>query len=198
MTKAQKRASKPKKSATAKTVTSIADKENFKVLMANAALRPSVNAAAVMSEYAKPFGEQDVNALADALLKSIAEVHGGDLYRCEAMLVAQAHALQSIFMNFSRRALSQDYLQHLESFLRLAMKAQNQCRMTLETLATIKNPPIVYARQANVTTGPQQINNGTAAPSRAREIENLQNKLLGAQDVASQVGTSRQVAKLET
>lgn len=40
---------------------------------------------------------------------------------------------------------------------RMALKAQNQCRMTLETLATIENPPVVFARQANVTTGPQQI-----------------------------------------
>jgi hypothetical protein len=47
-------------------------------------------------------------------------------------------------------------------------------------LTWIKNPPIVYARQANVTTGPQQINNGVAAPLRAREIENQQSKLMEA------------------
>ncbi|MGP1609390.1 MAG: hypothetical protein ACTS5G_01695, partial [Burkholderiales bacterium] len=39
--------------------------------------------------------------------------------------------------------------------------------------------PVVFAKQANVTTGPQQINNGMAAPSRAREIENEQSKLSG-------------------
>jgi hypothetical protein len=54
--------------------------------------------------------------------------------------------------------------------MRMALRAQNQCRTTLETLAGIKNPPVVYAKQANVTTGPQQINNGVAAPSRGREI----------------------------
>ena len=63
--------------------------------------------------------------------------------------------------------------------MRLALRAQSQCRATLETLAAIKNPPIVYARQANVTTGPQQINNGTAAPSQAREIESEQTQLSG-------------------
>jgi hypothetical protein len=57
----------------------------------------------------------------------------------------------------------------------MALRAQSQCRATLETLAAIKNPPIVYARQANVTTGPQQINNGVASP-RAREIENEQTR----------------------
>src|ERR1035437_487018 len=103
MTKTPKRARKPKKPANA--VNSVADTEKAK-LLANAALRPSINAAAVMCEYAKPLGEIDVNDLADALLKSIDEVSGGNLYRCEAMLMAQAHALQPIFMNFSRRALS--------------------------------------------------------------------------------------------
>ena len=45
--------------------------------------------------------------------------------------------------------------------MRMAMKAQNQCRMTLETLATIKNPPVVFARQANINNGgQQQVNNG--------------------------------------
>ena len=40
--------------------------------------------------------------------------------------------------------------------MRMAMKAQNQCRMTLETLATIKNPPVVFAKQANINNGGQQ------------------------------------------
>ena len=38
--------------------------------------------------------------------------------------------------------------------MKLALKAQNQCRMTLETLAAIKNPPVIYARQANFANGP--------------------------------------------
>jgi hypothetical protein len=72
-----------------------------------------------------------------------------------------------------------DRLQRLEGFMRLALRAQSQCRTTLEALAAIKNPPIVYARQAKVTTGPQQINNGAAVASQAQEIENKQNQLSG-------------------
>jgi hypothetical protein len=67
----------------------------------------------------------------------------------------------------------------MEGFMRLALKAQSQCRATLETLAAVKNPPVVYARQANVTTGPQQVNNG-AWPNRAREKEIPQTQLSGA------------------
>jgi hypothetical protein len=63
-----------------------------------------------------------------------------------------------------------------ETYLRLALKAQSQCRATLETLAAIKNAPVIYARQANVTTGPQQVNNGVAAPTRGRESETAQNE----------------------
>jgi hypothetical protein len=38
--------------------------------------------------------------------------------------------------------------------MHLALKAQGQCRATLETLATIKSPPMVIARQANIAHGP--------------------------------------------
>ena len=67
-----------------------------------------------------------------------------------------------------------------ECNMRMALRAQSQCRATLETLAAIKNPPVLFARQANVTTGPQQINNGVAESSRAREIEAERTQLLRA------------------
>ena len=53
-----------------------------------------------------------------------------------------------------------------ERLMRLGLKAQSQARATLETLAQIKNPPVVYARQANVASGPQQNNFGV--PSRVQ------------------------------
>ena len=131
--------------------------------MAKMALRPSVNAAAVMVTYTKPLGEQDLAALVASLSAGMDDLWAGDLKHAEAMLYGQAHALQSIFMNLARRAASQEYLKQWEAYLRMALKAQNQCRMTLETLATIKNPPVVFARQANINNGgQQQVNNGPA------------------------------------
>lgn len=53
-----------------------------------------------------------------------------------------------------------------DRFMRLGLKAQDQCRHTLETLAVMKNPP-VFARQANIANGPQQVNNGHAPEPRA-------------------------------
>ena len=59
------------------------------------------------------------------------------------------------------------------------IKAQSQCRATLETLAAVKNPqPVAFVQQANIAHGPQQVNNGAAEASRAGKIENQPNKVL--------------------
>lgn len=151
-------------------------------------LRPSLNAAAVVEAYTSSIGEQDIEALMDSLTESMEKVWDGDMKRCEAMLLGQAHALQAIFMNLSRRAVKQEYLKNYETFLRLGLKAQSQCRATLETLAAIKNPPVTIVRQANIAHGPQQVNNGTmpnstpaAAQAHAEENQNPQTQLLEAQ-----------------
>jgi hypothetical protein len=61
--------------------------------------------------------------------------------------------------------------------MRMALRAQNQCRATLQTLAAIKNPPVVFANRANIASGPHPVNNGI--PSRTRENESAQTKLSG-------------------
>ena len=113
--------------------------------LAKMTLRPSVNAAAVMVSYGKPLGieEGDIGALVDRLSDDVKNVWAGDMKRAEAMLFGQAHALQAIFMNLARRATTQEYMKHCETYLRMAMKAQNQCRMTLETLAPVCDDPTV-------------------------------------------------------
>jgi len=152
---------------------------------AKVALLPSANAAAVVGAFGSgTFGEQDISALVFELRKHFEKVENGDMSYCESMLVGQANALQSIFVNLARKAANQEMLMHYETFLRLALKAQNQSRMTLETLAAIKNPPVVFAKQANINQGGnQQINNGTPAPtSRAEKNIIQQNEQLEVQD----------------
>lgn len=92
-----------------------------------------------LSEYAAPFGELGLSALVDALSDSMDDVIEGDTKRCESMLLGQAYALQSIFTNLSRRAAKQERLKHYEVFLKLGLKAQSQCRATLETLTIMSN-----------------------------------------------------------
>jgi hypothetical protein len=141
--------------------------------------KPEIGAAATIQRMQ---GENhEVNALARELQRQIAAVNGGNLARAEGMLVAQAHTLDELFNNLARRAQSNfgEYLSAAETYLRLALKAQSQCRATLETLAQIKNPPIVYAKQANIANGPQQVNNGIPPPSHAGGNKSQPNKQSG-------------------
>lgn len=89
-------------------------------------------------------------------------VNGNDLAAAEQMLMAQSVALNAIFAEMARRSAINmgEYLDASERYMRLALKAQGQCRATVETLANIKNPPVVFAKQANISNGPQQVNNG--------------------------------------
>jgi hypothetical protein len=72
-----------------------------------------------------------------------------------------------------------EYINAAERYMRLALKAQAQCRATIETLAALKSPPVVYARQANVA-GQQQVNNYASAGSNAHadKTEAAPNELL--------------------
>ena len=136
--------------------------------------RPETQAAVTIQ---KLTDLHDVNALAKILSKQTADVVGGNMTRPEAMLLSQAHTLDALFNSLVMKGLGQTHMPHYESFLRLAYKAQSQCRSTLQTLSDIKNPSVVYAKQANITNGNQQINNGVPAP-RTQENKNYSNELL--------------------
>ncbi len=132
--------------------------------LAALALAPDAMAAMAIEPYAKTFGAVELGSLVLTLAEQMDQVKAGDMKQAEAMLHGQAQTLQAIFTNLARRAASQEYMKQWEAYLRMALKAQNQCRMTLETLATIKSPPVVIARQANINNGgQQQVNNGTPA-----------------------------------
>lgn len=119
----------------------------------------------------------DVTAVGRQLREQAAAVNRGDLSQAEAMLMNQATALQSLFARLAERGMGSNRMSVFEANMRMALRAQSQCRATLETLAAIKNPPVVFARQANIAAGHQQINNGAAAPSQARESETEQIQL---------------------
>lgn len=140
---------------------------------------PEMRAASVIQKYE---GENvDVNFMLAELEEQVAEVHRGNLRRPESMLVAQMHTLDGLFANLARRAhgnMDAGHGEAAERYLKLALRAQSQCRATIETLAIVKNPPVVFAKQANFTSGPQQINNN-APRTLGSETEHI--KLLEAQ-----------------
>lgn len=121
----------------------------------------------------------DTPGMLATLRDQAATVQQGDLSHVEAMLINQASSLQALFVRLSERSMEQSLMPNLEGFMRMALRPQSQCRATLETLATIKNPPIIYAKQANIANGHQQINNGTAAPSHTQENAIEPNELSG-------------------
>ncbi|CAN7497711.1 hypothetical protein LJR074_003441 [Acidovorax sp. LjRoot74] len=143
----------------------------------------AANAMTARSFAKGTFGTLDVTECVMTLKQRVDTTHGGDLKHAETTLTAQAATLDAIFNEMARRAALNmgEYLDATERYMRLALKAQGQCRATLETLAAIKNPPIVFARQANIAHGPQQINNeaisGTTT-TRARKTRTRQNELL--------------------
>jgi len=109
----------------------------------------------------------------------------GGTAQADALLTSQAITLNAVFLELSRRAAKNmgEYPAAMERYLRLALKAQAQCRTTLESLAEIRNPKsVAFVRQANIAGGHQQINNGSevAQPQQqSREQTNFdQNKVL--------------------
>jgi hypothetical protein len=147
-------------------------------------LRPTVQAASTIKEYGKTFGELDITSLVYSLGEQTKASSEGDLSRAEGMLTAQAHTLDAIFNNLATRAINAEYLNNLDTYLKLALRAQSQSRATWETLSAIKNPPMMgYVRQANIANGPQQVNNGTTDNEpRARENQNQENELMEQKD----------------
>jgi hypothetical protein len=156
--------------------------EDVHVNAAKIVTGPYVTNAFAIQRFAKgTTGEMLLPNIVTALREASKRVQKNDMADVEAMLTSQAMALNAMFGDLSRRSAANlndgSYFDAGERYFKMALKAQNQCRMTLETLSAIKNPPVVYAKQANIAHGLQQVNNGTGPP-RTEENQNRPNKLL--------------------
>ena len=126
----------------------------------------------------RPSGDNlHVTHCAVALRDEVAKVQGGDLSQVDAMLFGQAKVLSTVFHTCLARAganLGQN-LDATETYMRLALKAQSQCRTTLEALVEAKNPrSVAFVRQANIANGHQQVNNGDARGQPVNQPNELQ------------------------
>ncbi len=137
--------------------------ESKKAAITRAVIRPTLNGAATISEYGKWYPDElDLPELVKALGEQTKAVIDGDLSRGEAMLTVQAHTLDAIYNGLARRALNSELLSQFETHLKLALRAQSQCRSTWEAISAIQNPPLAgYIRQANIAHGHQQVNNAS-------------------------------------
>lgn len=148
-------------------------------------LQPALKAALTLRAYGDIESDDDEVGLVNALTEQMNATRDGDMRRAESMLTAQAHTLDAIYNNFARRAIRTEHMAQLDTYLKLALRAQSQCRATLETLSSVKNPSMGYVNQANISHGPQQVNNGPIPPEyvpQERKSQNPKNKLLENQD----------------
>lgn len=132
---------------------------------AEAALSPELPNASTAADYSLGlFSDIRLQDCIDTMQADIKAVNGGNLDKLEGMLTAQAGALNVMFNTFAKRAIHADVMPRLETYFRLALKAQAQCRATVEAIAEIKYPKsATFIRQANIAQQ-QQVNNSGPFP----------------------------------
>jgi hypothetical protein len=135
--------------------------ETMKAAHARAAGDPAVRSLAATHQFVELLiGPQDLNESLRVLELQIEAASSGKADGFERMLVAQANTLDVIFNQLTVRAAASlsENLHKGETYFRLALKAQNQARATMEATATLKRPSVVIAKHANLNTGIQQVN----------------------------------------
>jgi hypothetical protein len=154
-----------------------------KRLRAELNINPAIRSAITVREFGCGARDDlDLGETADEVGRKVLRVQNGDLSEVEAMLTAQAISLDGVFNEMAGRA-ARNFGQHMsvaETYLRLAFKAQAQCRATLETLAEMKYPKAAtFIKQTNIAER-QQVNNAPVAyiaPVNARTEEKDSNSL---------------------
>ncbi len=153
--------------------------------LAEVQLSPAILNTIATQSFLKTFaGEVDLTEAVTVMKEKSGKIIAGDLSELESTLAAQVVSLNTIFTTLARQSASSEYVNQMEINMRLALKAQAQCARTIEVLSTIKNPPVIYAKQANISHGHQQVNNGNQ-PTHTGKILNSSNELLNEDNNAT-------------
>lgn len=185
---------KPKASAKAQAATAAPKAKTLQIhqqpgksgdrVMAECALSAVTGNAATALMFSRgTFGDSDITESVAVMREKAERVRTGDLADLETTLTAQAATLNAIFNEMARRAALNmgEYVNTADTYMRLALKAQSQCRTTIEVLAEIKNPrPVAFVKQANISNGHQQVNNGATALPAHGNNSIQSNELSGA------------------
>lgn len=96
---------------------------------------------------------------ADHVLKLGDKAEAGDLSLASRLLASQAITLDAMFTELARRAALNmgEYLEASEKYGRLALKAQSNCRATLDALAKLHQPREQTVRHVHVNEGGQAV-----------------------------------------
>lgn len=132
--------------------------------MARKLLQPTLkNAAAASAFTGKMMGSDlelpGIGDYADHVLSVTRKAADGDLAIASKILAAQAITLDSMFAELARRAANNmgEYINAAERYGRLALKAQSNCRATLEALAKLHQPREQTVRHVHVNEGGQAV-----------------------------------------
>lgn len=168
---------------------------------AGAIVRGNYQAAHVTEVFSRRvFTETPLEDVAREIRRAGDAVAAGDMAGLEHILAGQIVALNSVFVDCAMRAQANmgTYAEPVERYMRIALKAQAQCARTAEVLGNLRAGPTIFAKQANVTTGPQQVNNHAqpSPPARMREPTNSKNELLedGRHEQRQRMDTRTQTA----
>lgn len=148
--------------------------EDHDLTMARVRMHPVVRAAMTTLNFDKTLNDHSFTSLTQELGQHEKDVKAGSMGRAESILINQANTLDAIFNALAQRAGGNvgSNSDLAEKYLRMALKAQSQCRTTLEALAEIKAPKsVTFIRQNNVAEQ-QQVNNGNVTnggPTPAHE-----------------------------
>lgn len=153
--------------------------------LAEVQLSPAILNTIVAQSFLKSFvGEVDLTEAATVIQEKSDKIISGDLSELESTLTAQVISLSAIFSTLAKRSATSEHVNHMEINMRLALKAQAQCARTIEVLSTLKNPPVIFAKQANIAHGHQQVNNGNQS-TRTGKTLNPSNELLNEDNHAT-------------
>ncbi|MEQ9379909.1 MAG: hypothetical protein RJP95_03545 [Pirellulales bacterium] len=160
--RARSKASKPPPANTL--VVKRASTETEGAAMARVLLGPYVRHGVAASTYANRLinfaGEQPGIMDFAEFVKDLAEqAKGGDLSLASRILAAQAVTLDTMFTEFAKRAALNigEHLGAVDSYGRMAMKAQANCRATLDVLAKLHQPREQTVRHVHVNEGGQAV-----------------------------------------
>ncbi len=151
---------------------------------AKAVLSPYLRNANTSEYFSTAVGgkdQQDLDSTISEVVRRVTKVKDGDMTDIEATLVSQSISLDAIFNDMAYRAALNmgKHLPATETYMRMALKAQSQCRTTIEALNEMKNPrSITITKQANISDQ-QVVNNGTMnTGTHAGKNKNSPNELL--------------------
>jgi len=175
---AKKKAKAPNKSSPHNLKVTTEKGKNEERKLAEVQLSPTILNTITTQSFLKTFaGDIDLTEAVTVMQEKSEKIIAGDLSELESTLTAQIVSLNAIFSTLARRSASNEYVSQMEINMRLALKAQAQCARTIEVLSTLKNPPVIFAKQTNIAHGHQQVNNGNQ-PAHTGKTINSSNELL--------------------